>query len=313
MYKDKKISVSVPAYFEEKLIAETIKSIPEFVDRIVVVNDGSTDNTAAEVKKMMEEDNRVFLIDSEKNEGIGASLIKAHRKGIEYGADILVVMAGDNQMDPDELPMLLDKIIEEGADYAKGNRFFHTKDLRSMPGFRLLVNVLVSFLVKFCTGYWSVADPLNGYTALRTETFLDIDIDSISKRYDFEVSMFVQLSLIGAKIKDVAIPARYGTEVSTIKLHKEAPRAVKVLIRGFFKRMIVRYTLFSFHPIALFYFMSFLALSWTVLWTAIVTIIILARHTTATTAVVMLAVLPFIVGFELLLQAVSLDIYNEPK
>lgn len=313
MYKDKKISVSIPAYFEEKLIADTISSVPEYVDHIVVTNDGSTDGTAAEVKKIMEKDERVFLIDSEKNEGIGASLIKAHRKGIELGADILVVMAGDNQMDPNELPKLLDEIIDKDADYAKGNRFFHAKDLKSMPKFRLFTNVIVSFLVKFSTGYWSVADPLNGYTALKVATFQDLDIENISKRYDFEVSMFVQLSLIGAKIKDVAIPARYGSEKSTIRLHREAPRAVKVLIKGFFKRMIIRYTLFSFHPIALFYGTSCLMLMWTFLWTFIISAITFARQTTPTTAVVMLAVLPFIVGFELLLQAVTLDIYNEPK
>lgn len=313
MYKDKKISVSIPAYFEEKLISETISSIPDYVDHIVVVNDGSTDNTAEEVKKVMKKDKRVFLIDSEINEGIGASIMKAHKKGIEYGADILVVMAGDNQMDPNELPKLLDKIVDENADYAKGNRFFHTQDLNTMPRFRLFVNVVVSFLVKFCTGYWSVADPLNGYTALKAGTFQDLDVNSISKRYDFEVSMFVQLSLIGAKIKDVAIPARYGRAVSTIRLHKEAPRAIRVLIKGFFKRMIIRYTLFSFHPIALFYGMSCLAITWTVLWTVVVSIITFARQTTPTTAVVMLSVLPFIVSFELLLQAVTLDIYNEPK
>lgn len=313
MYKNKRISVSVPAYFEEKLIADTIKSVPDYVDHIIVVNDGSTDNTSKQIKSAMKHDKRVFLIDSEQNEGIGASIIKAHRKGIEYGADILVVMAGDNQMDPNELPKLLDKIIEDGADYAKGNRFFHTQDLKSMPKFRLLVNVLVSFLVKFSTGYWSVADPLNGYTALKAETFQDIDVDSISKRYDFEVSMFVQLSLVGAKIKDVAIPARYGNEVSTIRLHKEAPRAIKVLLKGFFKRMIIRYTLFSFHPIALFYFMGFMMLTWSLLWTLFVSIVILTSHTTATTTIVMIAVIPFIVGFELLLQAISLDITNEPK
>lgn len=313
MYKDKKISVSVPAFQEEKLISETISSIPGYVDHIVVVNDGSKDNTADEVRKAMGKDSRVSLIDSGVNEGIGASIIKAHRQGIELGADILVVMAGDNQMDPQELSKLLDKIIDEDADYAKGNRFYHTKDLYSMPRFRLFVNVFVSFLVKFCTGYWSVADPLNGYTALKAQTFKDIDTDSIAKRYDFEVSMFVQLSLIGAKVKDVAIPARYGAAVSTIRLHREAPRAIKVLLRGFLKRMIIRYTLFSFHPVALFYGMSCLTIGWTILWTLIISIITFSRNTTPTTAVVMLAVLPFIVGFELLLQAVTLDINNEPK
>jgi len=313
MYKNKRISVSVPAYFEEKLIAKTIKSMPSYIDNIVVTNDGSTDNTASEVKKMMAKDKRVYLIDSEKNEGIGASLLKAHDQGIKYNADILVVMAGDNQMDPAELPKLLDPIIDGKADYSKGNRFFHTKDLNSMPKFRLFVNFVVSFLVKFSTGYWTVADPLNGYTALRAETYKQLDTEKIAKRYDFEISMLVNLSLVGAIVKDLPIPARYGMEKSTIKLHKEAPRAIRTLFRGFFRRMFIRYTLFSFHPVALFYSMGFLFMVWTFIWTIIAIVNTTVNHTTATTTTVMLAVVPFIVGFELLLQAVTLDIYNEPK
>lgn len=131
MYKNNKISISIPAYNEEKFIIETLKGIPEYVDFVVVVNDCSKDKTSDVVKKFAKNDKRVVLIDMEKNTGGPGLPVKiAHNRGVEMGADILVVMGGDNQMDPVHLPLLLDEIIENKFDYVKGNRFYHRKDLK---------------------------------------------------------------------------------------------------------------------------------------------------------------------------------------
>jgi len=321
MYKHKRISVSVPAFNEDRLIIKTIKSIPKFVDFIVVVNDGSTDKTSKKVNDYANKDKRIYLLDLKKNIGVGGSIIKAHIKSIELGSDILVVMAGDDQMDPKYLPLLLNEIIENNVDYAKGNRFFHQKDLRSMPLFRIIGNVLITFLTKICTGYWSISDPLNGYTALESSKFREINTENLEKRYDFEISILRELYMTNAKIKDVFIPARYGKEKSTIKgLSFKNPnsyfqtvlRTNRTLFKGFLKRILVKYILFSFHPIALFLISGSILFFFGLCYGIYIAIYSIGPQS-ATTATVMLSVIPFISGFQLILQSIALDIQNEPK
>lgn len=313
MYKNHKISVSIPAYNEEEFIGATIESVPDYVDYIIVVNDKSKDKTEEAAKKYQKKlKNKLFVITPEQNGGVGASIMIGHNKGIELGADIAVVMAGDNQMDPAYLPTLLDTLIDNNFDYTKGNRFFHLKELKTMPKVRLIGNIVVSFMTKFCTGYWSISDPLNGYTALRLETYKKLDQSSIAKRYDFEVSLLNELSLISAKVKDVFIPALYRNEVSDIKLVRDTLHTSSRLFKGFFKRLLVKYTLFNFSPIVLFYFFGTLMIVWSIVFGTYLILYSIGPRTT-TTATDMLAVVPLILGFQLVLQAVVLDIYNEPK
>jgi len=321
MYKKHKISVSVPAYQEENLIQETLKGIPDYVDSIVVVNDGSTDKTREKVLEAKKKDKRIIFLDSKKNEGIGATIIKAHKEGIENNSDIIVVMAGDNQMDPDKLSDLLDEIIEGDYDYVKGNRFFHTDELKSMPKVRLVGNIFISLLAKFGTGYWSVADPLNGYTALKSDIFKKLDVNKISKRFDFEISMLANLNIVNAKVKAIFIPSKYGEEKSKIKgfslsnknsyLHSIL-RTYKTVFKGFFRRIFIKNLLFNFSPIVLFYTIGALLFAFGLI-TGILLSIYLIGPESATTATVMISVVPFLLGVEFLLQAISLDIYSEPK
>lgn len=321
MYKNKKISVSVPAYNEEKLIVKTLTLIPKFVDHVIVVNDASQDRTIKNIKDFLKTDNRVHLIDSKINTGVGGSIVKAHKKSIKLGSEILVVMAGDNQMDPQYLPVLLNEIILNNHDYVKGNRFFHLRDLKSMPLHRKIGNIFVTFLTKLCTGYWSISDPLNGYTALKSEKFKELNIESLEKRYDFEISMLKELYMINAKIKDVFIPARYGKEKSTIKgLSFKNPnsyfqtiiRTNRTLFKGFLKRILIKYILFNFHPIALFLTSGSILFLFGLCYGIYIAIYSIGTES-ATTATVMLSVIPFILGFQLILQSIALDIQNEPK
>lgn len=242
MYKKNKIAVSVPAYNEEKLIRKTLETIPAYVDLIVVVDDKSKDKTVEQILKSKKKDKRIHLIASEKNKGLGDTVIKAHLYAAELGANVLVVMAGDNQMDPDYLSLLLDAIIDEKIDYAKGNRFFHRQDLKKMSNFRIIGNIFLTYVAKFCTGYWKVSDPINGYTALQVKTFKKIDVSKIASRFGFEPSMLIELAIIKAKVKDVFIPARYGDEKSKVNLFIDPLKVLKTFLKGYLRRMFFKYS-----------------------------------------------------------------------
>ncbi|MEO5949043.1 MAG: glycosyltransferase family 2 protein, partial [Candidatus Saccharimonas sp.] len=163
MYKKLTVGVAVPAYNEEKLITKTLSTMPDYVDHIVVVNDASKDGTLKKIKAYAAHDARVEVIDSKVNGGIGASLKQAIRRAAELGCDRIAVMAGDNQMDPDQLHNLLDDMDKRGLDFIKANRFMHFEALRKMPAYRKIGNVVVTLMTKFATGYYSIFDTQNGY------------------------------------------------------------------------------------------------------------------------------------------------------
>lgn len=313
MFKKNKISISIPAYNEEKLINKTLDTIPSFIDLIVVVDDKSKDKTIDKIKESQKKDKRIHLIASEKNQGLGDTILKAHSYAIKKNMDITVVMAGDNQMDPKYLPMLLNTLITNKLDYVKGNRFYHRQDLRNMPRFRVIGNIFTTFVTKFCTGYWSISDPLNGYTALNVNTLKKIDTTKIHSRYGFETSLLLELSLIDAKIKDVFIPARYGEEKSKVSALSDPLIILKVLYLGYLRRMFLKYTLYSFHPIALFYSVGYILILIGLIFGFDILINSLFLKNIATPATVMLFVVPFLLGVQLCLQAIVLDIQNEPK
>src|SRR6266404_2349187 len=311
MYKHKRIAVSVPAYNEEKLIQKTLDSIPSFVDIIVVVDDKSTDKTVQEIKKAKRENKKIYLIESEENQGLGQTVIKAHTFAAKKSANIVVVMAGDNQMDPQYLPLLLDTLIMGNLDYVKGNRFFHRQELKKMPKFRVVGNIFLTLVSKFCTGYWSIADPINGYTALRIQTFKKLDTSKIKSRYGFEPSLLIELSLIDARVKDVFIPARYGNEKSKVNLFVDPLKVLFTFFGGYIKRMVYKYTLYNFHPIVFFYLFGFLLTIVGVFFGIFIALNSFYLHKIATPATVVLFVVPFLVGIQFFLQAIVLDIQEE--
>jgi glycosyltransferase involved in cell wall biosynthesis len=310
MYRGCRIGISIPAYNEEKLIARTINTLPEWVDLAVVVDDASTDSTSDVVREL--NDSRVVLLRNEENHGIGYTVIRGYKKAMEEGCDILCLMAGDAQCDPAYLHNLIDAVLDGDCEYAKANRFFHREDLKQMPAFRRFGNIMMSIVTKFATGYYSMSDSQNSYSAVRRETLQRVDLDDISPRYEFENSQWLHFSLANVKIKDVPVPAVYGEEQSTIHMPSFIARALRVMFKGFFRRIWEKYVLYSFHPIALFLFSGVLFLAWGIGFGLYVAIDSLGSET-ASTGTVMLAVLPFLMGFQLTLFAIVLDIQNEPK
>lgn len=308
-YNGKRVAALVPAYNEAEHVGTVIETMPAYVDPIIVVNDCSSDGTGDVVRQVA--DPRVILIEHEQNQGLGASLIDAHLEALEAGADIMVVMAGDGQMDPAYLPALLDPIIAGHYDFTKGNRFFSANSWEGMPRYRVFGNIVLTFMTKAATGYWNLFDPQNGYTAMSRRVSERIDWTSVARDYSFENDVLARLGLIRARVKDVDIPAIYGTEISDIRLGKVVPSLLRTLFRAFRHRIWVQYVVRSFSPVAMFLFSGMLLLAWSVAFGGWVLMSTLGTNT-ASTGTVMLAVLPFMMGFELTLAAFVLDIMNTP-
>jgi glycosyltransferase involved in cell wall biosynthesis len=183
MYKEHKIGVVVLAHNEENHIKDTIETLPDFVDRIYVVDDGSTDKTVEIVKTLT--DKRIHLLQHEVNKGPGAALVTGYKAAFKEEMDAIVKMDGDNQMDPEQLPNLLEPIIERKADYTKGNRLLSPEYRSGMTKWRFLGNSMLTFLTKIGSGYWQMMDPQNGYTATLRSVLERISLDSIYSYYGY--------------------------------------------------------------------------------------------------------------------------------
>ena len=313
MYRKLSIGAVIPAYNEELLIGSTIESIPDFVDYIVIVNDGSKDGTLNIIRKYKKSDKRIVLINNTCNRGIGFSLKAAIKMASELGSDRIVVIAGDAQMDTKQIIPLIDNMTLRNLDFIKANRFMHFSALKKMPRHRRVGNIIVTILTKFSTGYYSIFDTQNGYVVYTNDIVKRIPWDLVGDRYEYENTILIGLSIIDAKIGDYPIPAIYNNEKSTIKLFSTTTRVLHVLFKGFWQRIYYKYILYGFHPIALFLFCGLFFLvagvgigGW-ILFSKIIT------GTVPTSGTVMLAVLPMLVGLQMLLTALVMDVIEEKR
>ncbi len=261
MLDGKSVAVVVPAYDEERLVGDTIRGIPPFVDRIVVVDDASRDSTVAAVAAVG--DPRVEVIRHERNGGVGAAIVTGYERCLAAGIDVTCVMAADNQMDPSELELIAGPVARGETDYAKANRLATGEAWRVIPRTRFLGNAILTLLTKLASGYWHVTDSQAGYTALALPTLARLDLDRVYRRYGFPNDILVHLNVIDARVRDVPSRPIYGIgEVSGIRIHAVAPRIAWLLARGFWWRVREKYLIRDFHPLVLFYLVG------TVLFTA---------------------------------------------
>jgi len=258
MYRNKTIAVVVPAYNEEKLIGKVLQTIPPFVDHIVVVDDASRDRTGEVVKDRQKEDSRIIYIPHTKNEGVGGAITTGYKWARDKEIDISVVMAGDAQMDPKDLPQLLDPVVQGEVDFSKGNRLFTGKAWSVIPKARYLGNGILSFLTKIASGYWHVADSQSGYGAVTLEVLKTLDLDSIYKRYGMPNDFLVRLNVYHFRVRDVSVTPVYGIgERSGIKIYKVVFTLSFLLLKLFLWRLKEKYIIRDFHPLVLFYLMGF--------------------------------------------------------
>jgi glycosyltransferase involved in cell wall biosynthesis len=304
------IAIVIPAYRAASAIGAVLGAIPPVVRWIVVVDDGGNDDLGAAVQAVG--DPRIDLVAHDGNRGVGAAVLSGYQRALELGAEIIVKMDADGQMDPAHLRELVAPVVAGEADYAKGNRFLHERELRKMPAARRYGNVGLSFFTKLATGYWPVFDPTNGYTAIHGSVVGLLDHTNIAQRFFFETSMLIELSRVRAVVVDVYIPARYGSEVSLLRPTRAATEFPAPLLRAFIRRVWTQYFVRDFTPVSLYVVVGTLGLVLGTVWGAWHWVVSFQTGVAATTGTVMIAVLPIILGVQLLLQAATLDIQGVP-
>jgi glycosyltransferase involved in cell wall biosynthesis len=305
-----KIAAVIPAYFAADSIARVIAEIPAWVDTIYVVDDASIDGTGAAAAAA--NDRRVQIIRHERNRGVGAATVTGYGRAFIDGADICVKMDADGQMDPAYLPELIEPLVSGRADYVKGNRFHDATALRSMPLTRRIGNAGLSFLIKAASGQWHIFDPTNGYTAIHRSALGALELSRLHPRYFFESSMLIRLKEVGALIEDVPIPARYGDEQSHLSVGHTLMEFPWLLMKSGLKRILWQYFVADFNAVSLFLLTGLPLILFGAGFGVYHWILSLLNRTLASTGTVMLAVLPFILGFQLILQALVLDVGSTP-
>lgn len=311
MAKKLKVFTVMPAYNEAAHIADVIRRMPPIVDRIIVVDDHSSDNTAEAAQATG--DSRVQAIRNPKNLGVGGATIAGYRRALEDGADVVVKVDSDGQMDPQVIPKLVKPIVEGNADYTKGFRFHDRESLRKMPKARLIGNLGLSYLVKMASGYWNIFDPTNGFTAIHRSSLAMIDLDNLSRDYFFETDMLCNLYRVQATVKDVPLPTHYGDEVSELSLLKTLMKFPGKLFRAYIQRIIWHYYIRDFSTFSLLFLVGWLLILFGIGFGATVWYLNASRGVVTTTGTVMISVVPLFVGFQMVLQAILLDVNNVPQ
>jgi len=257
MYKGHTVSIVVPAYNEESQIHLVLGNIPEYVDHVVVVDDASSDATSERVKDFQAKDTRITLIRHETNQGVGGAIATGYEWARDKGLDTAVVMAGDGQMDPADLPALLDAVVVDGVDYAKGNRLFTGEAWRIIPRWRYLGNSALSLLTKIASGYWHVADSQSGYTVINKKALAAINWQKMYRRFGQPNDLLVRLNICDLKVRDVPIRPIYNIgEKSGIRPFHIMIPIFTLIVRLFLKRMVQKYIIRDFHPLVFFYFLG---------------------------------------------------------
>jgi dolichol-phosphate mannosyltransferase len=315
------VAVVIPCFRGGATIRQVIASIPAIVTRIYVVDDCCPDGTGSRLEGEVT-DRRVMVLHNVRNLGVGGAVKRGYVEALRDGATIVVKVDADGQMDPSMIPLLIDPIRNGQADYAKGNRFAPDHRMPSgalqrsskpMPVVRRLGNNILSFLHKGLTGYWNIVDPTNGYTAIHRRALESIDIEAVADCYFFETDMLFQLNLAAAAVVDVPIPAHYGDEVSSLSARRVAARFPWFATTRFWKRIYTKYYLQDFNVASL---QILFGLPLLTLGTALGIYFWLGALNAgipATAGEVMFAALPIMIGFQLILSAVSYDVANVPR
>ena len=304
MYEGKSVAVVVPAYNEEHLVAETIRGIPGFVDRIIVVDDCSRDATA---ECAAAADPRVEVVRHSVNAGVGAAIVTGYKHARDLNVDVTCVMAADNQMDPDDLQTLVAGVTSGECDYAKANRLFTGQAWELIPRYRYLGNAVLSFFTKIASGYWHVADSQSGYTAVSLETLRLLDLDRLYARYGFPNDLLVHLNVWNRRVRDYPSRPIYGVgEQSGIRLRKVVPTISWLLLKGFFWRMKEKYVIRDFHPLVLFYLLG-MTLSGAGFALGLLEVVLRVMGNPIPVATIVLVALLVVSGLQLLLFAMWFD------
>ncbi len=312
-FKGCKVAAVVPAYRVEREIEAVVRGIPRYVSHIIVVDDASPDKTGDLVAAQARRDRRLVLIRHDRNRGVGGAMLTGFNRALELGAQVVVKVDGDGQMDTHNLPDLLLPLVQGQADYTKGNRFRDFAALRHMPLIRRLGNMGLGFLAKAATGYWNLFDPTNGFLAIRSETLTQLPLDEIDRGYYFEISMLANLYLLGAVVRDVPMPARYKGEISSLAVQRVLLEFPGKLIATFLRRAVLKNFIYDFSMISIYLLVGLPLFLFGLIFGAYEWVRYARLDIAAPTGTVMLATLTVLLGIQLLLSAIESDLRAVPR
>ncbi len=313
-FSDHKIAIVIPYYNASKQITRVVSKIPNWIDSVIIVDDcGKELLPEQKVREALSDQVEFIFLKNEKNLGVGGATKNGFKYAINNSFDIVIKVDADDQMDLSYLPNLLNPLIENRSLVSKGNRFKDLKALRAMPAVRKFGNLGLSFLMKVATGYWHNFDPTNGFLAIKTEILKEIDFPKVHNRYYFETSLLAEFYFQEAKIIDIPMPAIYGDEKSNMNVFIMFFSFSKNLTITFVKRIIKRYFLYDFNIGSLYLLTGFPLFIFGILFGIRTWIESYLTNTFTPTGTIMIITLSLILGFQLLLQAVQVDILNAPK
>jgi len=307
-----RVAVVIPCYRVRGYILDVLRDIGPEVFAIFVVDDACPEQTATLVREECT-DARVTVLAHAENQGVGGAMITGYKAALLGGADVVVKIDGDGQMDPALIPRFVEPILSGDADYTKGNRFYDLAFLRAMPKARLIGNAMVSLVSKVASGYWDIMDPTNGYSAIHRTALAALPLEKLDRGYFFESDMLFRLYTIRAVVRDVPIPARYRGETSSLRIGHVAMAFPFKYLRAAIKRIFYAYFLRDFNAGTLQLCLGLLIAGSGAAYGAARWIHSSIMGVPTTSGAVMLAALPVLIGVQLLLGALHFDVQNVPR
>ena len=308
-----KISVVIPCYKVGEHLAKTVARIGPEVSRIYCVIDGCKNGSMEAAKWAQSQDRRVQILSHANNQGVGRAFITGYQEAAKDHADIIIKLDGDGQMNPEEIPRLIEPLVRGEADYVKGNRFFHLEHLQSMPIVRIFGNAALSFFSKLSSGYWNLFDPTNGFVAIHAKVAEHIPWSKVHNRYFFESDLLFHLYMIRAVVFDVPMQAQYGNETSGLSIIKTIFQFPCFHFINFVRRIFYCYFLREFNIASLNLIVSIVLIGFGVSFGTINWVRGNELNQLASAGTVMFAALPVILGWQALLAFLAYDVGNYPK
>lgn len=307
MYLDNKIAVVIPCYNVAQHIERVVGSLPDFIDSIVLIDDHSADSTASILASLAAADSRLHLISHSENQGVGGAMISGFNYAMTADIDIVVKIDGDGQMDSAFIAPLLDSMTAD-THFVKGNRLYDRKSIGRMPALRHIGNVGLGFMVKSASGYWGVTDPVNGFFAIRTTTLRKMEMERIAKRFFFESSLLIEMHYTGARIREVTMPAIYADERSNLSIAKVLFSFPPRLFRAWLRRIYLSYFIYDFNLCSVYILLGLPSFLFGLIFGLCQWIHYASIQSPSPTGTIMVAVLTFILGFQMLLAAIQYDV-----
>jgi dolichol-phosphate mannosyltransferase len=306
-----RIAVVIPTYKARRSILDVIASIPHLVTQIYLVDDCCPDKTGELVASDCA-DPRVRILRHDVNQGVGGAVTTGYQAAVADQMDVIVKIDSDGQMDPALIEFFVRPILNGEADYTKGNRFFDTNSIESMPRRRIFGNAILSLMAKFSTGYWNVFDPTNGYTAIHGRVAALLPFESINKRYFFETDMYY-LGVFRAAVRDIPMRAHYGEEVSGLKISHIVGSFLYLHARRFVRRILSQYFVRDFSFASLCLMVGLPSLLFGLIYGGVTWWQALESNAPTPVGTVMLISLSIILGAQLLLAFFAADTAAVPR